>query len=138
MKVLVLVDHDRSTDKGFKEALKTFDPEKDELYLLNVYSTWDYTNFERNLGHLMLFDYSDYAQSLGVGTFKTTEKLRVLMSVLQIQAAETQIGSGDPKGAVLDYIKQKEIDVVYTGAHTFSYCSEDSPGLFQAFSALKR
>lgn len=65
-RVMVLIDHDKSTDRAFKEALKALNPQTDVLYLLHVYSSWDYLNTDKHSGKLYLSEYSTYAENSGV------------------------------------------------------------------------
>ena len=75
-RVMVLIDHDKSTDRAFKEALKVLNPQTDVLYLLHVYSSWDYLNTDKHSGKLYLSEYSTYAENSGVSYLYLRSRLK--------------------------------------------------------------
>jgi hypothetical protein len=66
MKFVVFVDQDKTSRAAFKMALERFDPEKDQLVLINVYSSWDMLNDEKNSGMLALEEFKSYVKAIGV------------------------------------------------------------------------
>jgi len=65
-----VIDNEVSTSKAFGFALDEMkDKESDILYLLNVYSSWDYLNEEKNSGLLSLDSYRNLCRSENVGRF---------------------------------------------------------------------
>ncbi len=68
-RILVFVDHDPSSKKAFKAAIHSFDKNADVLILVNIYSSWDYLNEDKNTGRLTLHEFKNYAETLGVYLF---------------------------------------------------------------------
>lgn len=56
VKIACCIDNgsNQSTNRAFDEALKHTNKKKDEMYLVNVYSSWDYLNEEKNAGKMSL------------------------------------------------------------------------------------
>lgn len=69
-KILIPIDNgaSRSTSSAFALACKKFNKEYDEMYLVNVYSSWDYLNEEKNAGKMCLSQYERLCASEGVST----------------------------------------------------------------------
>lgn len=63
---MVLIDQDKSTKKAFKNALKVFRNGRDTMFLVHVYSNWDYLNDEHNSGKLILEEYNSYCEAVKV------------------------------------------------------------------------
>jgi hypothetical protein len=66
VKVACCVDNgsNHSTNHAFEEAIKHFDKDRDEMFLVNVYSSWDYLNEEKNAGKMSLSQVSAHQITL--------------------------------------------------------------------------
>jgi len=120
-RIMALVDHDPSTKRAFKEVLKLANKNHDHIFVVHVYSTWDYLNEEQNDGKLILFDYTSYAKALGYS------------------ATSHQVGAANVRKEVVNLLSQMEIDICYAGSRTLADVSSDSTNLiFWAVSSLRR
>lgn len=87
---------------------------------MNIYSSWDYLNEEKNSGKLCLSEYEALFENYNVDTV-----------VIQVEAS-------DPRKEALNQIQLNKIDEVYIGASTLRNCVSDSNIIFNTFSVLKR
>jgi len=118
-RLMVLIDHQKSTDKAFRIAFKEKKPE-DELYFLNVYSSWDYLNEEKNSGKLSLAEYQGYCDSSGIPT-----------SVIQVE-------TNDPRKEVLRQMELRKIDIFYASRDTLAYSTPDTNLIFSVFGSIRK
>jgi len=120
--VLVVVDNgtNRSTHAAFNLCMQNFDKEKDELYLINVYTSWDYLNEEKNAGKLALSQYERLCNAEG------------------ITCTTRQIEADDPNQEIVDIIQDLEVETVYIGEMSFTNVANDDNIVFSFFSNIKR
>eukprot|EP01123_Difflugia_compressa_P009350 TRINITY_DN3073_c0_g1_i1.p1 TRINITY_DN3073_c0_g1~~TRINITY_DN3073_c0_g1_i1.p1 ORF type:complete len:167 (+),score=32.27 TRINITY_DN3073_c0_g1_i1:19-519(+) len=121
-KILVIVDNgtNRSTNAAFNLCMKQLNKEKDDLFLINVYTSWDYLNEEKNAGKLALSQYERLCQAEGVAV------------------TSRQIEADDPNQELIEIIKDLEIDTVYIGDMSFSSVANEDNIVFSFFSNVKR
>jgi len=122
LRILVAIDNgvNKSTSKAFKQAMKRLDKGKDELFLVNCYSSWDYLNDEKNAGKLTLSSFEQVAKAQDVKVFTR------------------QLESSNPQAALLDFIIKMEVDVVFIGEHAFTHPASEENVVFGLFSAFKK
>lgn len=146
VKVAVCVDNgsNQSTTRAFDEALKHIDKAKDEVFLVNVYSSWDYLNEEKNAGKMSL------SQVLHTSTFTDFQYERLCASEGITVAIATQLESDSPMddlagwledmhmGIHKAYICLPRTDVVYIGRNAFTATANEDNVIFSFFSNIKR
>eukprot|EP01124_Arcella_intermedia_P027758 TRINITY_DN549_c0_g1_i2.p1 TRINITY_DN549_c0_g1~~TRINITY_DN549_c0_g1_i2.p1 ORF type:complete len:177 (+),score=33.17 TRINITY_DN549_c0_g1_i2:44-574(+) len=121
-KILIVVDNggNRSTHAAFNLCMKAYKPERDEIFLINVYTSWDYLNEEKNAGKLALSQYERLCQAENIP-----------VTVRQIEA-------DDPNEELVDIITDLEIDTVYIGDMSFTNVANSDNIVFSFFSNVKR
>lgn len=70
-RLLLCVDNgvNKSTSSAFCLLCKNFNPDSnDKVFLINIYSSWDYLNEEKNAGKMMLDQYARLCKIDGVCT----------------------------------------------------------------------
>jgi len=122
-KVLICIDNgvNKSTSAAFCLASKNVNRNQDKVYVVNIYSSWDYLNDEKNAGKMMLEQYARLCKIDG----------------MKLELAR-QIESDDPQGDLLSFIEDLGIDEVYIGETSFTSPSGQSNPLFTTFSFLKQ
>eukprot|EP01111_Echinosteliopsis_oligospora_P000816 TRINITY_DN1097_c0_g1_i1.p1 TRINITY_DN1097_c0_g1~~TRINITY_DN1097_c0_g1_i1.p1 ORF type:complete len:150 (-),score=29.10 TRINITY_DN1097_c0_g1_i1:103-552(-) len=121
VRVMVAIDPDKSSERAFHEAMKTYkDDEDDKLFLVAITSSWDYLNEEKNALKIELYKYESWC-----------EANETLCRVIQTEAS-------DVSTAYIEMIKKKRIEDFYVGASAFVNCVDPDNHIFNAFSAVKR
>eukprot|EP01121_Diplochlamys_sp_Union-15-3_P019933 TRINITY_DN7624_c0_g1_i1.p1 TRINITY_DN7624_c0_g1~~TRINITY_DN7624_c0_g1_i1.p1 ORF type:complete len:132 (-),score=19.60 TRINITY_DN7624_c0_g1_i1:171-566(-) len=94
--------------------------DEDEIYLCNIYSSWDYLNDEKNEGKVHLSQFHRYCEKLGV-------------NVTSYQKA-----SNNPQSEFVQEIRTKKVEVFYLGETAFTQVASDENVVFQFFSWVKK
>jgi len=122
MRVLLAVDNgtNRASSAAFHQCLKDLDKTQDILYLVNVYSSWDYLNEERNAGKLALAQYQRLCETEGIKSLAKQRK------------------ADSPNEELVEIIKELNIDTVYIGSLAFTSVANADNVVFNLFSNVKR
>eukprot|EP00026_Physarum_polycephalum_P021351 Phypoly_transcript_24549.p1 GENE.Phypoly_transcript_24549~~Phypoly_transcript_24549.p1 ORF type:complete len:145 (+),score=7.74 Phypoly_transcript_24549:65-499(+) len=120
VRIMVAVDSDKSSEKAFQEALNSFHPDTDKLYLCSITSNWDYLNVEKNAARLDLYKCENWCQTTNI-------KYKVI-----------QLEASDVATAFLELIDRKKINHFYIGATAFINCADPENYVFNTFSFFKR
>jgi hypothetical protein len=123
-RILLCIDNgtNKATSSAFCLLCKNFRPNSnDKLYLINIYSSWDYLNEEKNAGKLMLDQYARLCKIDG----------------MKVEFAR-QFESDDPPSELLELIEEYKIDEVFIGEQAFTAPIGVNNLVFSTFSYLKQ
>jgi hypothetical protein len=123
-RILLCVDNgaNKATSSAFCLLCKNFKPNSlDKVYLINIYSSWDYLNDEKNAGKMMLDQYARLCKIDG----------------MRVEFAK-QFESDDPPAELLELIEEYKIDEVFIGEQAFTSPIGANNLVFSTFSYLKQ
>jgi len=100
--------------------MQNFNKENEELYLINVYTSWDFLNEEKNAGKLALSQYERLCNAEGIP-----------VTVRQLEAAE-------PNQELVEIVKELKVQTVFIGDVAFTNVANEDNIVFSLFSNVKR